>query len=609
MAEPTLSPDGRYLAALTWREDRYLVLVKDLNGRQDVSVNGIDPGEGRSFRWLHWASSTRLLAGTTMPVAVGGRFAAATRIIAMDPDGANAVQLFAPQGSSSILKLDQVTDLLPEDDTHILMSVGKKNASRPALYKVNIETGAATRIFDSKQGVSLWMTDQQNRIRLGVGVVNDVFIVSLRDKNGGPWQQLWQTPLASSDVFTPIGFSQDPDRLLVLSNHQGGPRGVYEYDLGAHVFTRRLFGHAQVDVDNVLLGPLGRDILGVTYILDGKETFLFDDTLRSDMETFKKAFPGKSITLQSTTSGKSRSVVFTDSPTDPGHYYLFDRNRGTFTEIGAVNPTLEGGALSSMFPVHYSARDGLAIQGYLTLPPGRSRDDFKAEHQAPLPMIVFPHGGPSSRDYLRYDYIVQFLANRGYGVFQMNFRGSSGYGAAFERAGYRAWGEAMQDDVTDGTLWLIDNGLADPSRICIFGGSYGGYSALMGAVKTPDLYTCAASLNGVFDLRGFIKYASRTVGQARVSHIGPYRQDRRRLDNYSPVKRVRDITIPIFLAHGDLDATVPAQQSRRMARALKRAGKPVQLLILEGSAHSLMTQTNRTLFLTQLEIFLGNSLR
>ena len=609
MADPVLSPDGRYLAALTWRGDRYFVLIKDLNGQADAVVNGIDPGEGRSFRWLRWASDSRLLAGTTLSLSVNGRLAVATRIVAMDGDGNNVIQLFAPQGSSSILTLDEVTDLLPGDDRHIILSVSKKKADRPALYKVDIETGVPTLWRESKRDVSLWMTDQQNQVRLSVGVIKDDYIVSLRNSRDGNWRKLWQTPVISPEVFVPIGFSKNPGTLYVLSNHEGGPRGVYEYDLGTRAFTRRLFMNPQADVADVVMGPYGRDLIGVTYLLDRKETFLFDKNLARDMDGFKKVFPGKSLVLQSLTRDKNRLVLFEESPTDPGRYYLFDRTRGSLTEFGAVNPSLEGVSLSKMSPVQYNARDGMVIHGYITLPIDVHTNDFFAGRHAPLPFVIFPHGGPTARDSLGYDYMVQFLANRGYGVFQMNFRGSSGYGAAFEHAGYQSWGEAMQDDITDGVLWLIDRGFADPARICIFGGSYGGYAALMGAVKTPNLYACAASLNGVFDLVKFIKYASGTVGKVRVSHIGDARRDRRRLNLYSPARRAREIMIPVFLAHGDLDATVPVAQSKAMARALKKAGKQVSLLILEGSAHSLMTQTNRTLFLTQLEIFLGQSLR
>ncbi len=611
--DAALSPDGRYLATVTWQQERYFVLIKDLDAPAGAEVNAVDPGPGRTFNWVHWAAPRRLLAATVTPLAADRQLVLARRLIALDPDGGHAVQLVAPKGKSRTLVLDTIVDLLPEDSAHILMSASPRVPGRPDVYKVDLYRGLVTKVQKGRKGISMWMTDRQGRLRIGVGIVRDLYMISARNPQETRWRTLWQTEVGSPSTFTPVAFGAAPDTLLVLSNHESGRKALYAFDLARQSFTHRLFGHPEVDLSSAVLGPYLREVLAVGYIVDRPRFYYLDPDLRAVMDGLRPVFPGKQIRLLSITPDHRRAVIYTEAPTDPGHLYLFDRTsdrtpEGRLTEFGAVNPTLEGRFLAATEPLSYRARDGLLIHGYLTLPAGTTRSDLKQQRRPPPPLVVMPHGGPSARDFLRYDYTVQFLANRGYAVFQMNFRGSTGYGTWFERKGYRAWGQEMQDDITDGTRFLIAEGLAAPGRICIFGGSYGGYAALMGVVKTPALFACAISLGGVSDLRAFVKSAARTAGKARLAHIGDVRRDRKMLDRYSPVKRVREIRSPVLLLHGELDATVPAEQSRRMARALHKAGKEYRFITLAGTAHALRTRNDRERVLREVERFLDRTI-
>ena len=251
--------------------------------------------------------------------------------------------------------------------------------------------------------------------------------------------------------------------------------------------------------------------------------------------------------------------------------------------------------------IHYPARDGTSIPAYLTLPPGGASKN--------LPVVVLPHGGPHWRDTASFDYIVQFLATRGYAVLQPQFRGSTGFGDAYVKAGYRQWGGLMQDDVTDGVRHLIADGTADPKRICIAGLSYGGYAALAGAAFTPDLYACAASIGGVSDLPTLLSEAKRPFG----SDTDAVASDEERIGKTydpnviakSPARSAATVTAPVLLLHGVDDSVVPIAQSERMARALEKAGRPVKFVKLAGEDHWLSRGDTRLQVLKELDAFLA----
>jgi len=305
--------------------------------------------------------------------------------------------------------------------------------------------------------------------------------------------------------------------------------------------------------------------------------------------------------IVSSDRNETRHIIYSRSPIHPGTYYLRAGEEGTLTKISDTYPELDPTNLVGKRPVTYTARDGLAIRGYLTLP--------KGEREGPLPAVIFPHGGPGTRDYLTFDLWTEFLASRGYAVLQMNFRGSAGYGNKFYQAGLKGWGLEMQDDITDGTKWLIEQGIADADRICILGASYGGYASLMGAVKTPNLYRCAVSFAGVSDLRMLLHHSWKFTTKAFVkAQIGDPGKGRKRLIATSPVRQVERVEIPILIAHGDRDRVVLIQQSEAMVKALKKKGKDYEYLRLTHGDHNLSLQENRTLFFERLEAFLGKHL-
>jgi dipeptidyl aminopeptidase/acylaminoacyl peptidase len=297
-------------------------------------------------------------------------------------------------------------------------------------------------------------------------------------------------------------------------------------------------------------------------------------------------------------------VVSVSGPDEPGAYYLFNMDSKTVERLGDRTPELAGARLGKMRRFAYKARDGTEIPAYLTAPPEAA--------PGPLPLIVMPHGGPEARDSFDFDSLAQYLATRGYLVFQPNFRGSGGYGLGYAQAGYGQWGGVMADDVTDGVKALVDQGLADPKRICIAGGSYGGYAALQAGGAHPELYRCVISWDGVADLNAIMKWEKKNSGGADTAQyrywlksIGDPDRDKERLSKASPVSLAASYQPPVLMFHGEADDIVPVDQSRLMEQALKKAGKKVRLEVLKNEGHGDFSDDNAKKLYTEIADFLS----
>ena len=342
------------------------------------------------------------------------------------------------------------------------------------------------------------ITDQQGAPRIGEGydeekILEKRFFYSPTSSN---WELVAEHPIDASPLFDVVMFDhKDPDLLYVLSDHEGNTRGLYRYRFSTRSFVDTVFRHPDVDVNSVIRDPTGTEIHGVSYITDHVNTHWLDRRQADILDEVSSRIVARHVYMSTISDDYRRAIIYAESPDLPGRYYLFDSTTNKLQYFAYAYPSLEKVAMSPMRTISYEARDGLVIPGYLSLPL-----DAADKPASPLPTVILPHGGPQDRDYSSFDPVVQMFTNRGYVVLQMNFRGSTGYGREFKDAGARQWGQAMQDDVTDGTKWLVAKGIADPKRICIVGWGYGGYAALMGAVREPALYRCSASIGGVSDL-------------------------------------------------------------------------------------------------------------
>jgi dipeptidyl aminopeptidase/acylaminoacyl peptidase len=329
------------------------------------------------------------------------------------------------------------------------------------------------------------------------------------------------------------------------------------------------------------------------------QIFWFDSQWAKVQASVDAAVPGRVNLLQGNVQGKL--LVASYGASDPGRWFLLDTNTSKLREIAEANARIDPKRLQAVETVTYRSRDGLTIPAYLTRP--------AIARTEPAPMVVLIHGGPNIRDQWVFDAEVQLLARAGYVVFQPQFRGSSGFGRRFEDAGYQQWGRAMQDDITDGVKWLVSERVADAKRICIYGASYGGYAALWGVIKTPELYKCGVSFAGISDLATWLEHSifddsTATSRELQRARVGDPRTMRQQLDDVSPLKHASQVNAPLLIAHGERDVRVLASQSKKMVAALKDLSKPVESMWFENEGHGFYWVANEERYYTALLKFL-----
>jgi dipeptidyl aminopeptidase/acylaminoacyl peptidase len=617
MSQVAISPNGRYVAAMMLEANlRYGVVIFDLDQLGKKPPLRASTGGDWDVNWVHWKTDNRLLVSARLAYGRYHTDVLETRLLAVNADGSDLKKLVQPKldsksGEGHIVQVaDQVVDFLPDDPEHILMSFNPEDPTRPKVYRVDVFTDQKAAIELGRGTIQSWTLDRQGRIRLAqgrdAGDVDAHYKTYYRATEKDEWKEIWDEEKRSASFYPVVFDKTDPDVVYVESDHENGRMGLYRYRPGSGEFLSKVFLRADVDLDDLILDPKGVDIDGVTYITDATHTEWLSKESEAIHSDVQARLPGWSVGLVSRTFDNSRMIVSASAPDHSGRYYLYEPATKKLQIFSNTYSALDEYDLARVIRVSYKARDGLEIPAYLTLPVGVGNPP-----KQPLPAVVMPHGGPESRDYGAFEPDVQMLANRGYAVLQMNFRGSTGYGSEFKEAGRKEWGEAMQDDVTDGTRWLVEAKIADPARICIVGGSYGGYAALMGVVKEQSLYKCAVSLNGVTDLPDLINNRGHFVGGrgSAARRIGDLWSDSEKLARNSPARRAADIRVPVLLVHGTKDRVVPPIQSRKMAEALKGAGKSYRYVELEDEEHWLTHGATRLQYYQELERFLGEHLR
>jgi dipeptidyl aminopeptidase/acylaminoacyl peptidase len=485
-------------------------------------------------------------------------------------------------------------------------SVHMKRRDRTSLdvYKFDMTTGKSEPYQAGNADTVGWIADSAGNLRIRIDSdQNDRTRVFARLGESTSWEQVHDSGL-NSDESRQIGFlamSSQPDIAYVGTRNGEDKLGVYEFSLSAKSIGRLVFKHPKVDVDTLQLDSLTDQAIGAAYTLDYPSQEFFDRTYVQLQADVRATFPGEHVTIESATHDRKKFVALVEGPQNPtGVYYLVDMTGPSIGKIGARYASVTAADIGQVKAFSYQARDGLTIPAFLTLPPGSSGKN--------LPLVVMPHGGPHSRDTASFDPWAQFLASRGYAVLQPQFRGSSGYGAAHASAGRHKWGLEMQNDISDGVKHLIANGTANPSKVCIYGWSYGGYAAMAGLAFTPDYYKCGVAGAGISDLLLLLGDSKRRWGEWDDS-IGSPINDRERLERTSPIRSVNRINAPLLLIHPKEDTVVPLRQSSMMAKAMQDAGKPVEYIELEGDDHWLSKASTSKRVLRELERFLGQHLK
>jgi dipeptidyl aminopeptidase/acylaminoacyl peptidase len=598
LSHAALSPDGSQIAAVTSRDGIAVLIVRPTWGGEIKHIAKLDE-PGMALRTVGWASDQVILVSVDMPykAAVGAR-ARQSRLLAVPLDGGKPRYLGEDWPYQEFSQYqDQIIDWLPDDPKHVLINYWPPDKQGASAASVNVETGAMRVIVNSQPWVLNWFADHEGRVRAGEGGRRSgtSWIVYGRASTEDRFDKLVDADLFEGDGFTFAGFDPDPNKLYVYAPNANGRTGLVAYDLKRRELGPPLYSDPAFDVGPLIRSPRTGKLLGVSVVGDRPSVHYFDEAARREQLAMDRAFPGATTRIVSLDREERTAIVEVSGDTKPPEYYVYDRDDKRMDFLFAAYPELDTSSLAPMKAVRYRARDGLEIQAYLTLPRGGDKK---------LPTIVMPHGGPTARDVWGWNAEAQFLASRGFAVFQPNFRGSTGFGREHERKGYRQWGLAMQDDISDGVAWLVEQGIADPQRIGIYGASYGGYAAMQGLVKTPELYRAGASFAGVSDMIEWLDEIDhyRFSDFNRPVH-GDRSDDRDQLEETSPARHAARVRAPVLLAHGEADPIVGVEQSRAMEDALEDLGKSVEAHYYPDEGHGFMNERNRIDFHEKLAAF------
>lgn len=582
-----LSPDGRYLAWMEPWKTRLNVFVKELSTGEVTRVTSEEEQDLWNFVW---GSSDRIVFHND----TGGD--ENTRLFGVKPDGSDLVSYTPFEGVRC-----WVIDLLQDDPEHVLFTMNRRDPREMDAFRLNLNTGDIELAAQNPGEVSEWIVDHSGRLRLAEVTDGLKTRIIYRDTENDPWREVASYDFRESAI--PLRFAADGRSFYVASNLGRNTRAICSFSVDSDAPGEVLFSHPDVDVSEMLYSrKLGKPV-GVCYTEDKIRYTWFDES-REALQTFIDGeLPSFSNLLLSHTDDEDLFVVYSGDDRTRGTYYLLDAVSMKLDKLFEVSPWLDRDSLCPMQTISYTARDGLQIGGYLTLPL-----DVPPEN---LPVVVYPHGGPWIRDNWGFKPVVQFLANRGYAVFRMNFRGSTGFGRKFLEAGYGQWGLSMQDDITDGVQWLIDKGIADPARIAIFGVSYGGYAVLMGIVKDPDLYAAAVDLVGVSNLFTILENMPpywEEIREMMYLRIGHPERDRERLVATSPALNTDGMKTPLLIGQGANDPRVNQVESDQVVNGLRAKGIPVMYILKQDEGHGFFKEENKFEFYRATEEFLAEHL-
>ena len=626
-----LSPDGKHLA-----------VIGVADGRDAVTVFALDAPDAKPMRagfpdaeaiGIQWANNNRLICTFKANIKrqSTGRVDVWVRAISVAMDGGPAVVLMhdAPFYGDSTGTTDTaaIADVDPADPDHVYMVAYESNTEMAGgnqrnfqslgvegtpfasekwvndeyflnFFKVSVSTGESELLVRGSQETIRFVTDGRGHV---VGRIDrtpdlmDHYIV------GG--REVAKYDARAGDKLDIAGIAQDGTSLMAVSYGGGDKRSLFSYQFGSANLGSPFFQNTQYDIDGLFKDEWTGRLSGVSWIDDKVQYKYFDPKVEHIKERIEHALPGQSVAVVSWDQAGQNYVIRADAPKNPATFYLFSPQTGQLSLVGSAYPNLTAADLGEERAYTYKSKDGTDIHAYLTLPPGKPPKN--------LPTVILPHGGPEDRDEIRFDWLAQFLASRGYAVLQPNFRGSSGYGAKFRDAGDGQWATGVLDDINGGTLQLIKDGIADPKRVCVFGWSYGGYAALAAATFTPDLYACAASFAGLSDLKLDLERTRQDYGEYSQAlsiwekRMGAQLSDSDKLAAESPALHADRVKAPILLMHSDKDVTVYLQQSEAERDALERAGKKVEFVKMEGDDHYLLHTPTRVQMLKTVEAFLA----
>jgi dipeptidyl aminopeptidase/acylaminoacyl peptidase len=567
--------------------DRGLLAVLRVSDKQ--LVGKWDYGEDRYIDDVVWANNDRILFSVAFKTGSLDYKTARGDMYASNIDGSRRMDI--PNGNTY-----SIVDLTPEDPDTILVD---RSLDSAYLSKLNVNTGKVTTVASAPVDAGWFLVDHDRKVRFAGGEMEDGRQVLFR-RDGDKWTQLRETEFGG-ETYAPLGFAADNKHVYIEKSEGGKPDSIVLLDMESGKETP-VSNNGTVDPSDFLWSTDEKTLLAVMYE-DGVPHWDWVAPDHPETKVFaglSKAFPGKFVSFGTPSQDGRYIPMATYSDTAPAEVYLFDRQTGQARFLVAGMSWIKPDEMSPMRAIDVKARDGVMLHGYLTIPNGSNGKN--------LPLIINPHGGPHGvRDYWGFNPEVQLFANRGYAVLQINFRGSGGYGNAFERLGYRHWSDTMQDDLTDSVRWAVAQGIADPNRVCIYGASYGGYAALMSVEREPDLYKCSVGYVGAYDIElqlNDLEARHNKFFQASNSAFHPETAAERRKE--SPIYGVEKIKVPLMLAAGGKDQRVPIKNMYELIDKLKEVGKaPEDVVVEDKEAHGFRDMQNRVNLYTHMLSFFG----
>ncbi|MFK7747506.1 MAG: prolyl oligopeptidase family serine peptidase [Kordia sp.] len=585
-----LSPNGEYLAYLAPYKDRMNIHVQKIDSDKVTRVTSV---EDRDIARYFWANDDRLVFARDK----GGN--ENFHVFAVNKDGSNEKDLTPFDGVRC-----EIIDDLGDNEDEMIVGLNKRIPQVYDPYRLNINTGELTLLYENPGDITGWDTDHDGKLRVATKTNGVDTTILYRATEDAPFEEVMTTNFKQTLALQYFDFDNG-DIVYALSNLGRDKAAIVKYDLKNNKEVEEIFMDTEVDVDGISYSSKRKVPTFISYTrAKMNRKFLDKDTENLFKMLEEKLGADNQYYITSSNKEEDKLLIYAGNDKTRGIYYFYDTKKESLKELANLSPWINPDHMASMKPITYTSRDGMTIHGYLTLPLGVEASN--------LPVVVNPHGGPWARDNWGFNPEVQFLANRGFAVLQMNFRGSTGYGKKFMESSFKKWGQEMQNDITDGVQWLIKEGIADKDRIAIYGGSYGGYATLAGITNTPDLYAAAVDYVGVSNLFTFMESIPpywEPYKEMLYEMVGnPNTKDSIMMRANSPVFHVDKIRTPLFVAQGANDPRVVQAESDQMVEALKKNGVTVEYMLKENEGHGFRNEENRFDFYDSMIAFLNKNM-
>lgn len=601
----SISPDGKHIAFVREDADGNVLLVYDLKKRGSAPVGARLRDEVKS-RGVFFVSNTQVVLKASDAVRLDGsrdKFEQSGSYVFSIEDKNVRVLLNKSRGLHPAQSgLGKIVGLDPDADYAYMPAFSNRTTPTRDLYRVSLETGLGEQYSRGRSGTLDWFVSRDGRVLAREDFDEIAMEHRIYSYPDGKPQLIYKNETKRPNISVQA-VSDDENKILFVDQEKKDV-GVFTMDLSNGEIGGPLFARNGSDIA-YLLTDINRKLLAVVY--SRKPAYSFQNAHIDKLYGRVSAtFPDSSITYLGSTSDLSKTLFQVSGNYDPHSFVLFDAEQVSLNSLGSGYPDIKNEDIGEVVTISYEARDGLEIPALITWPAHTKSQASRRN----LPLLVQPHGGPESHDSIGFHWRAQYFASKGYLILQPNFRGSSGFGKDFMHAGRGKWGKEMQDDVTDGVSYLVNQGYADPKRVCIMGASYGGYSALAGGAFTPDIYRCVVSVNGVSDLPRMLADTKQKHGRTHWVNsywrdvIGDSKEERDKLKEVSPAYATAQFTAPLLLLHSRDDTVVPLRQSKVMYRAMKKSGQDVELVVLDGEDHWLSTSEMRLRTLKEIDRFL-----